>query len=400
MPCGHRSAVVLRTGDDAGEVVAVAAARAPLGQQRVAVGVELLHELLDALRLGRVPVRVDRDRLHLRRRHLDEALAHVARARRSDSVINAAGMRPTVVTKSVSAPGSISASELVGDLGDARLEAPHQAGPQRLHQDVADLAVARRIGEVIRLSKFGVAHRELPVGDRSAASPPDSGSRSRILCCAHSGSWCMTVAGSLASPIANPYWLENSSGLAADKTLVLPLREHPQAGRVAGRLVPVHRGAVPLRRDRRVHLRRVPACRTPRLPTRATARRCVASAHEPGYPARSRSLTPRLLVPRPVQALHPGTEREELALRPQLGLETMVHLVQERALQVLHHQVTRVPERDRRSHGQIARDLPRRDRASLSLGSTSQTTPHSRASCAVSLCPVSSRARARLGPTS
>ena len=36
---------------------------------------------------------------------------------------------------------------------------------------------------------------------------------SRILCCAHSGSWCMTVAGSLASPMANPYWLENSSGL-------------------------------------------------------------------------------------------------------------------------------------------------------------------------------------------
>ena len=39
------------------EVVAVVAARPPLGQQRVAVGVELLDEPLDPLDLVGIPVR-------------------------------------------------------------------------------------------------------------------------------------------------------------------------------------------------------------------------------------------------------------------------------------------------------------------------------------------------------
>src|SRR5262249_60170110 len=49
-----------------------------------------------------------------------------------------------------------------------------------------------------------------------------------------------------------PVPARDEHGMAADIALVLPLREHPEAGREAGGLVPVHRGGAPLRGDRRV----------------------------------------------------------------------------------------------------------------------------------------------------
>ncbi len=84
------------------------------------------------------------------------------------SVISAAGMRPTVVTKSTSAPGLDLRDELVGDLGDSRLQAPDQARPQRLHHDAADLAMTRGIRDHQAL-EVRVSHRELAVGDRPSS---------------------------------------------------------------------------------------------------------------------------------------------------------------------------------------------------------------------------------------
>jgi hypothetical protein len=65
--------------------------------------------------------------------------------------------------------------------------------------------------EIIKLSKLGSPMESFPWAIVLRVS---AGLRlpSRIFSCAHSGSWWMTVDGSLASPIANPERLEKSSG--------------------------------------------------------------------------------------------------------------------------------------------------------------------------------------------
>ena len=170
---------------------------------------ELLHEPLDPLDLGGIPVGVDGDRDHLRRRHLDEAVAHLAR--HADQLGHQRGRDAPDGRDEVGLGAGLDlVEELVGDLGDAGLEAPHQARPQRLHEDVADLPVAGRVGEDQAL-EVGVAHRELAAGDDPAGLR-----RARV---ARRGALlrpfrqlCITVDGSLASPMAKPYPLQNSSG--------------------------------------------------------------------------------------------------------------------------------------------------------------------------------------------
>jgi hypothetical protein len=126
------------------------------------------------------------------------------------SVISAAGMRPTVVTKSVSAPGSTSSmsSSAISPMRSRRL---------RTRLGRSAVMRTRRISPwrggsaSIRLSNSGSPIESLAwaIVPRVSAGPRSS-SRSRAW--AHSGSWCSTVDGSLASPMANPKLLENSSG--------------------------------------------------------------------------------------------------------------------------------------------------------------------------------------------
>ena len=166
--------------------------------------------------------------------------------------MSAAGSAPRFATKSVSAPGSISAmnSSAISAMRGFMLLT-------RLGRNafIMMLRICPWRGGSSRSS--GSRSRDRPWrvcrGRPSAGLRRAGGSRSWILCCAHSGSWCMTVDGSLASPMANPYWLREQLGMVADVTLVFPLRQHPQARRVSGRLVPRDRGGVALRCDRRVH---------------------------------------------------------------------------------------------------------------------------------------------------
>ncbi len=137
--------------------------------------------------------------------------SRVSRGTPISSVISAAGIRPTLVTKSVSAPGSISAtnSSAISAMRGLRLRT--RLGRNAFIK-MLRICPWRGGSEIIRLSNSGSPIESLPWAIVRRVS---AGLRfpSRIRCCAHSGSWCMTVDGSLASPMANPYRLENSSGV-------------------------------------------------------------------------------------------------------------------------------------------------------------------------------------------
>ena len=63
----------------------------------------------------------------------------------------------------------------------------------------------------MRLSKSGSPIESLP-REMILRVSAGLGLPSRSAVCAHSGSVCTTVDGSLASPMAKPYPLQNSSG--------------------------------------------------------------------------------------------------------------------------------------------------------------------------------------------
>ena len=166
MPRGTGPPSCCRAGDAADEVVALGPAGLPVREQLLAVVVELPHLPLNPCRLLGIHVGVDRDGQHLGRGHVDEPLAHVAR--HTDELGHERGGDLADRPHEFDLGTRLNAGEeLVGDLGDARLLGADQAGPQRLHHDVADLPVARRVRDHQAL-EVGIAHGELAVGDRPA----------------------------------------------------------------------------------------------------------------------------------------------------------------------------------------------------------------------------------------
>ena len=129
------------------------------------------------------------------------------------SVMSAAGIWPIDLTNSTSVPGSIRAR-------NSSVISAMRGFWARTRLGRNDFIMMLRIcpwrggSEIIRLSNSGSPMESLPWAIVRRIS---AGSRSprRIFSLAHSGSWCMTVDGSLASPMANPYLLEKSSGWLA-----------------------------------------------------------------------------------------------------------------------------------------------------------------------------------------
>src|SRR5262249_45153138 len=71
------------------------------------------------------------------------------------------------------------------------------------------------------------------------------------------------------------------------------------------------------------------------------------------------SVRPRLLVPGTIERRHASAYREELALRIHLAGNAVAQLIEERALEILGEQRAGVAQNERRSLGELARQLPR-----------------------------------------
>ena len=125
------------------------------------------------------------------------------------SVMSAAGIRPRDVTKSTSSPGLISSrnSSVISAMRPFRLRT--RLGRSAFIKTLR-IRPCRGGSDRIRPSKSGSPMESFPLAIiRRVSAWPRSPSSDF---CAHSGSWPITVEGSLASPMANPKRLENSSG--------------------------------------------------------------------------------------------------------------------------------------------------------------------------------------------
>src|SRR5262245_35080747 len=91
----------------------------------------------------------------------------------------------------------------------------------------------------------------------------------------------------------------------------------------------------------------------------------VSSSHQPcpGWwsclPESMPSVRPGLPIPRAVERSHSPTDREELALRIHLAGDAMAQLIEERALETVGEEHAGVSQNERRSLGDLARQLPR-----------------------------------------
>src|SRR4029453_3293264 len=72
-----------------------------------------------------------------------------------------------------------------------------------------------------------------------------------------------------------------------------------------------------------------------------------------------RSVRPGLLVPGAIERRHASSNREELALRVHLAGDAVAQLVEQRALEILGKQHAGVAQNERRTLGELARQLPR-----------------------------------------
>ena len=127
------------------------------------------------------------------------------------SVISVAGTLPTVLTKSTSAPGSIRSrnSSVIPAIVGFRLRT--RLG-RSAFMKMSRTCPWRGGSRKIMFSSSGSPRESFPraIKPRTCAGV-NPGLRSSS--CAHAGSWPITVAGSLASPIRKPYRLQKSSGL-------------------------------------------------------------------------------------------------------------------------------------------------------------------------------------------
>src|SRR5262249_18291060 len=72
-----------------------------------------------------------------------------------------------------------------------------------------------------------------------------------------------------------------------------------------------------------------------------------------------RSVRPGLLVPGAIERRHSPADREELALRVHLAGDAMAQLIEERALETVGEEHAGVSQNERRSLGEVTRQLPR-----------------------------------------
>src|SRR5262245_43766579 len=75
--------------------------------------------------------------------------------------------------------------------------------------------------------------------------------------------------------------------------------------------------------------------------------------------SRPRSVRPGLPVPRAIERLHAAPDREELALRVHLAGDAVAQLIEERALETVGEEHAGVTQNERRTLGELARQLPR-----------------------------------------
>src|SRR5262249_1713336 len=71
------------------------------------------------------------------------------------------------------------------------------------------------------------------------------------------------------------------------------------------------------------------------------------------------SVRPGLPVPRAIERLHASPDREELALRVHLAGDAVAQLIEERALETVGEEHAGVTQNERRTLGELARQLPR-----------------------------------------